>query len=62
VCRVTKADRTELHNMAAAEPARAAELTARWEAWAARTNVKPYPEAGKKAKKKGQKKQPASAS
>ena len=57
-----KTDRTELHDLATAEPARAAELAGKWEAWAARTNVKPYPDAGKKANKKGQKKQPASAS
>ncbi len=29
-----KTDRTELHDLAAAEPARAADLTAKWEAWA----------------------------
>ena len=52
-----KADRTELHDLAAEQPDRAKELAARWDAWAARTNVKPYPEpsqnGGKKAKKKG---------
>jgi arylsulfatase len=52
-----KTDRTELHDLAAAEPARAAELAAKWEAWASRANVKPYPAAdgpqkkGKKGKK-----------
>jgi arylsulfatase len=37
------ADRTELHNVAAQEPKRAAELLAKWNAWAKRTNVLPYP-------------------
>ncbi len=38
-----KADRTELHDLAAQEPNRAAELLAKWDAWAKRTNVLPYP-------------------
>ncbi|MSU48948.1 MAG: arylsulfatase [Opitutus sp.] len=38
-----KTDRTELHNVAAAEPARAKELAARWEAWARRAHAIPYP-------------------
>jgi arylsulfatase A-like enzyme len=38
-----KADRTELRNLAAQEPNRAAELLAKWNAWAKRTNVLPYP-------------------
>jgi len=33
------ADRTELHNLAAQQPDRAAELRAKWESWAARCNV-----------------------
>jgi len=46
-----KADRTELHDLAAAEPARAKELAAKWEAWAERAQVKPYPRpAGKPGK------------
>lgn len=47
-----KADRTELHDLAAAQPDKAKELAARWDAWAARAQVKPYPDegAGKKAK------------
>jgi arylsulfatase len=56
-----KTDRTELHDLAAAEPARAADLAAKWDAWASRTNVKPYPgssEAGNGGKK-GKKKQGA---
>jgi len=52
-----KADRTELHDLAAAQPKRAEQLAAAWEAWAERTNVKPYPapaaDAGKQGKKKG---------
>ena len=38
-----KSDRTELHNLAAAQPAKGAELLAKWEAWAKRTNVFPAP-------------------
>ena len=54
-----KTDRTELHDLASAEPGRAKELAAKWDAWAARTNVKPYPapEETKKGKNKGKKKQ-----
>jgi len=50
-----KADRTELHDLAAEQPERANELAARWEAWAERAQVKPYPagkEEGTKAKAK----------
>ena len=36
-------DRTELHDLAAAEPERAADLAARWELWAERARVKPWP-------------------
>ncbi|MCE9610600.1 MAG: arylsulfatase [Chthoniobacter sp.] len=38
-----KTDRTELHNVAAQEAARAQELAAKWEAWAKRANVVPSP-------------------
>lgn len=38
-----KADRSELHNLASQKPERAKELADKWEAWAVRTNVKPYP-------------------
>jgi len=52
-----KADRTELHDLAADQPDRAKELAAKWDAWAERANVKPYPapaqNGAKKAKKKG---------
>lgn len=44
-----KTDRTELHDLAAQEPERAKELAAKWETWAERARVKPYP-----TKKKGQ--------
>ena len=36
-------DRTELHNLAAQEPARVNDLAAKWEAWAKRTGVLPKP-------------------
>ncbi|HVM49341.1 MAG TPA: arylsulfatase [Candidatus Acidoferrum sp.] len=51
-----KADRTELHDLAPAEPDRAKDLLAKWEVWAARTNAKPYPPPSE-GKKKGKKKQ-----
>ncbi|MDP3073048.1 MAG: arylsulfatase [Opitutaceae bacterium] len=38
-----KADRTELHNLAAQEPARAQGLAEKWETWAVRAKVIPYP-------------------
>ncbi len=38
-----KADRTELHDLAAIEPTRAADMLAKWNAWAERTGVLPYP-------------------
>ena len=38
-----KTDRTELHNLAAQESARAQELAAKWDAWAKRANVLPSP-------------------
>jgi len=36
-------DRTELHNLAAAEPQRLAEMIAQWKQWAHRTDVLPRP-------------------
>ena len=51
-----KADRTELHDLAADEPERAKELAAKWDAWAGRTNVKPYPAPAQGSAKKGKKK------
>ena len=47
-----KKDRTELHDVSAQEPDKAKDLTAKWEAWAERTHVKPYPESGTNQKKK----------
>lgn len=49
-----KADRTELHDLAATEPERSKELLAKWTAWAERTHVFPYPAdvASKKPAKK----------
>ena len=47
-----KTDRTELHDLAAQELARAKELAAKWEAWAVRAHVKPYP-SEKQGKGKG---------
>ena len=52
-------DRTELHDLAKAEPARAAELEAKWEVWAKRANVKPYPVRTGRKGKKGMRHQPA---
>lgn len=53
-----KADRTEQHNLADAQPTRVKELTAKWDAWAQRANVLPYPGPanGPAAKKKAGKK------
>ncbi len=51
-----KADRTELHDLSAQMPDKAAELAARWDAWAVRAHVKPYPNEGKAGKGKGKKK------
>ncbi len=36
-------DRPELHDLSGEFPKRVAELSAKWEAWAARANVKPWP-------------------
>jgi len=52
-----KTDRTELHDLAAAQPDKAKELAAKWEAWALRAQVKPYPdEGGGKKKANGKRK------
>jgi arylsulfatase len=47
-----KTDRTELHDLAAAKPELLRTLAAKWDAWAQRTHVTPYPHEG--AKKNGQ--------
>jgi arylsulfatase A-like enzyme len=44
-----KADRTEQHDLATTEPEHARQLAAKWEAWAERTHVKPYPNEAAKA-------------
>jgi len=36
-------DRSELHDLSKKHPEKAAELSAKWEAWAERANVKPWP-------------------
>ena len=51
-----KADRTELHNLAEAQPEKAKELANLWTAWSVRANVVPYPGNGAKAGKKAEKK------
>ncbi|MCX6906617.1 MAG: arylsulfatase [Verrucomicrobia bacterium] len=51
-----KADRTELHDLAAGQPERVKELAAKWEAWAKRANVIPYPKEAAKGGGKGKKK------
>ena len=43
-----KADPTELTDLAAKMPEKVKDLSARWDAWAKRTNVLPYPAAKKK--------------
>ncbi len=56
-------DGTELHDLAAARPAEAKELADKWEAWALRAHVKPYPNegGGKKANAKDKKNAAATA-
>jgi arylsulfatase len=49
-----KTDRTELHDLASAQPERAAQLAAKWNAWAIRAHVKPYPSEGAKGKEDNQ--------
>jgi arylsulfatase len=43
-------DRTEINNLAAENPSLAKELEGKWEAWALRAHVKPYPGNGNKQK------------
>jgi arylsulfatase len=38
-----EADRTEMHDLISAEPARARDMEQKWETWARRTNVLPWP-------------------
>jgi hypothetical protein len=60
-----EADRTEMNNLAAAEPERVKKMGDMWQAYGERTNVLPWPGSGRKkpkkdpkedAKKKGEKK------
>ncbi len=41
-----KTDRTELHDLANQKPEEAKQLAAKWDAWATRANVLPYPKTG----------------
>ena len=53
-------DRTEQHDLASEQPDKAKELAAKWEAWAVRAQVKPYPNENEdkpKAQNKQKKKQ-----
>jgi arylsulfatase len=43
-----KTDRTELHDLSSTLPDKAADLAAKWEAWADRVHVRPYPDTEKK--------------
>ena len=52
-----KTDRSELHDLAAAQPAKVKELATKWEAWAERAHVKPYPGKGGGKKKANGKRQ-----
>ena len=51
-----EADRSELNNLASAEPGRVKEMDGRWTAWAERANVLPYPGGRKKKKNEPRKK------
>ena len=51
-----KADRTEMHNLAASQPERVADMTRQRIAWAKRANVIPSPAKGGGAKEMGMKK------
>jgi arylsulfatase A-like enzyme len=48
-------DRTEQHNLVTQHSEKAQELAAKWEAWAQRAQVKPYPTASEAKKGKGKK-------
>ena len=52
-----RTDRTELHDLAAAQPGKVKDLAAKWDAWAERAHVKPYPEAGDGKRDAGKKKE-----
>ena len=46
-----KTDRTELHDLANQKPDEAKQMKAKWDAWAIRAHVVPYPNSSKKASK-----------
>jgi arylsulfatase A-like enzyme len=48
-------DRTEMHDLADKEPQRAKEMLTKWQAWADRAHVRPFPTAKNAAKKANQK-------
>jgi arylsulfatase len=50
-----KADRTEQHDLAAAQPEKVRDLAAKWEEWARRASVMPYPKNEKSAEQKTKK-------
>jgi arylsulfatase len=54
-----KTDRTEQHDLAAAQPEKVTELAAEWQKWAERSQVLPYPGEGQGKKKKGKGKKKA---
>lgn len=58
-----KKDRTELHDLASTQPEKVSELSAKWETWANRAQVKPYPKEEEKpaAAAKGKKKKKKAA-
>jgi arylsulfatase len=56
-----KKDRTEMHDLSAEHPDVAKDLLAKWQAWAERAHVKPYPAAKKKAPKATNQKAEAAA-
>lgn len=47
-----KADRTEMHDVSAEHPDVAKDLLAKWQAWADRAHVRPFPKPGQNAQKK----------
>jgi len=57
-----KKDRTELHDLAATQPEKVKELAAKWETWAGRAHVTPYPGGEGVGKGKGKKKAEAANS
>jgi arylsulfatase len=50
-----KTDRTELNDLASKNPETAKELAAKWDVWAVRANVVPYPDQQKASGKKNKK-------